>query len=64
MITLPEAAKNIPVPRTTLNEYFRQLKQGFLTGFNFENPKQKKMEDLIAHNKNYAKFFKKRKLMD
>ena len=44
--TLQDAAKSIPVPKRTLDNYFIQLKIAYLTGFDFSEPHKKDMKDI------------------
>lgn len=50
-ITLEEAAKNIGISKKSLDDYFLQLRNGHLNGFNFNEHKNDKIGILRSFNK-------------
>ena len=54
-ITLEEAAKNIGISKKSLDDYFLQLRNGHLNGFNFNEHKNDKIGILRSFNKQKQK---------
>ena len=54
-ITLEEAAKNIGISKKSLDDYFLQLRNGHLNGFNFNEHKNDKIGILRSFNKQKSK---------
>lgn len=54
-ITLEEAAKNIGISKKSLDDYFLQLRNGHLNGFNFNEHKNDKIGILRSFNKQKTK---------
>lgn len=50
-ITLEEAAKEIGISKKSLDDYFLQLRNGHLNGFNFNEHKNDKIGILRSFNK-------------
>ena len=58
-ITLEEAAKNIGISKKSLDDYFLQLRNGHLNGFNFNEHKNDKIGILRNWNKKHNSANKK-----